>query len=268
MKKTLKILKENQLLTIRKRMDQAHAGLDTQQHLKILFGDIKIGKSNFLDLYTKCIKESRLTVDSQGKFYNRPMKALSLIRYLEYAQSSYKHGPWVECGVYFGFSSLLACYTLKEFDKKFTGKGFYMVDSFEGISKHSTKDMIPDIVPEEGGFKMVYAKDRFEAPFEEVKKNMSGFPNIEMVKGWIPDAFEKLPDMQWSFVNIDVDMYEPTYASMEYFYPRLLPGGVMICDDYITAMFPGARKAWDKFCTEHEIPFAILDSGQSVFIKN
>jgi hypothetical protein len=47
-------------------------------------------------------------------------------------------------------------------------------------------------------------------------------------------------------VHIDVDLYQPYVDSIEFFYPRLLDGGVMVFDDYGSAGFMGARKAVDE----------------------
>jgi hypothetical protein len=68
-------------------------------------------------------------------------------------------------------------------------------------------------------------------------------------------------------VHLDVDLYEPTLACLEYFYSRLAAGGVIICDDYGAPLFPGARRAWDEFCARHDVPFIVLDTGQSVILK-
>ena len=68
-------------------------------------------------------------------------------------------------------------------------------------------------------------------------------------------------------MHIDVDLYEPTRGCLEYFYPRLVEGGVMICDDYGAPLYPGAHKAWDEYCGQNDIAYVVLDTGQSVLIK-
>ena len=56
-------------------------------------------------------------------------------------------------------------------------------------------------------------------------------------------------------------------ACLDYFYPRLSAGGVILCDDYGAPLFPGAARAWDAFCEENDVPFVVLDTGQSVILK-
>lgn len=116
--------------------------------------------------------------------------------------------------------------------------------------------------------KPAFAEGDAAAPVEHVKALLQTFPGLGIHKGWIPDVFKKLPSMRWSFVHIDVDLYEPTLACLEFFFPQLAPGGIIICDDYGTPLFPGAGKAWRSYCRERQIPFAVLDTGQAVITKS
>jgi hypothetical protein len=102
--------------------------------------------------------------------------------------------------------------------------------------------------------------------FERVQALFRPFPRVHLQRGFIPQVLSQLPDSRWAFVHIDVDLYEATLAALEYFYPRLVKGGVIICDDYGSRLFPGARKAWESYCDAHSIPFISLETGQSVII--
>ncbi len=55
-----------------------------------------------------------------------------------------------------------------------------------------------------------------------------------------------LPERRFSFVHLDVDLYESTLAGLEYFYPRLIPGGVILSHDY--SILAGVKKAFEDFC--------------------
>jgi len=67
---------------------------------------------------------------------------------------------------------------------------------------------------------------RHRSFLKRTKRTLSEFPDIQYNVGWIPKVFENIPERKYRFVHIDVDLYEPTYASVEYFYPRLVSGGV------------------------------------------
>ena len=94
------------------------------------------------------------------------------------------------------------------------------------------------------------------------------FPGVRFHRGFIPQVLSQLPDTRWAFAHIDVDLHEPTLASLEYFYPRMVKGGVIVCDDYGSKLFPGARKAWESYCGENAIAFVTLETGQSVLLNS
>jgi hypothetical protein len=84
-------------------------------------------------------------------------------------------------------------------------------------------------------------------------------------RGWIPERFPDVADERFSFVHVDVDLYEPHRDAIEFFWPRLTQGGVMVFDDYGSAYCPGARRAVDEAFT----PTDIVESptGQCFVIK-
>jgi len=150
-------------------------------------------------------------------------------------------GFTVDCGVLRGLSTHILCSILKQHDPNFSGHGVIAIDSFEGLSANR---------PEDGMDKRTYHKKKlkFTMPIETFSKNMADFPNITTIKGWIPEVLSTLPDNKYRFIHIDVDMYEPTLGCLKYFWPRLIPGGIIVCDDYSSYNFKGARLAIDKFC--------------------
>ena len=86
-------------------------------------------------------------------------------------------------------------------------------------------------------------------------KVLKKFNFVKTYKGWIPKRFNEVQHLSFSLVHIDVDLYEPTLASLEFFYPRLSKGGVIICDDYNVSAYPGSKKAWDEFFNDKDYEF-------------
>ena len=72
---------------------------------------------------------------------------------------------------------------------------------------------------------------------------MPGRPRKKPNLRRIPEVESK----KFAFVHVDVDLYQPTLDSLKFFYPRLLPGGVIVVDDYGYSVFPGAKRAVDEF---------------------
>ena len=169
---------------------------------------------------------------------------LRLVRYVE--------GDTAECGVYRGASSALIC---SENQQSSFRKIHCVFDSFEGLSE-----------PRAGDGDHWHFGD-LTCSLDEVKENLSGFSRVEYYKGWIPDRFEDVESRKFSFVHIDVDLYQPTRDSFEFFYERMSLGGVIVCDDYGFGTCPGATKAIDEFLEFRNEKMLTLSSGGGFMIK-
>jgi predicted O-methyltransferase YrrM len=67
-------------------------------------------------------------------------------------------------------------------------------------------------------------------------------------------------------VHIDVDLYNPTKDSLEFFCPRLRPGGIIVCDDYGFSSCPGATAACNEFLADKpEKMIGLSDGGGFLF---
>jgi hypothetical protein len=97
--------------------------------------------------------------------------------------------------------------------------------------------------------------------------NLKEFDFVKFYKGWIPARFEDVKDLQFAFVHIDVDLYQPTLDSVQFFYYRMNKGAVMICDDYGFVTCPGARQAMDDFFMNKPEKLVMLTTGQAFVIK-
>ena len=152
---------------------------------------------------------------------------------------------FAECGVYAGMTMF--------FTSEFCDKTFIGIDSWEGVS-------------EPGEFDTEYFKTvKLKSEFAWAKNNLSRYSNVLLKKGWIPEVFDEVEESKYSFVHIDVDLYEPTKKSIEYFWPKLVSGGVLICDDYGSYKTTGARKAVDDYFEKHNI--LELPTGQAIIWK-
>lgn len=144
---------------------------------------------------------------------------------------------------------------------------FHIFDSFEGLSEFTPKDESLVITFD----KQDSVRRNFAYDFEKVKQNLSQYDFITYYKGWVPSRFNEVEKEEFSFVHIDVDLYEPTYDCMKFFYPRLKSKGIMVFDDYGATTFLGAQKAVDDYLSllkKDEFFFLNLPSTQAFLIKN
>ena len=76
-------------------------------------------------------------------------------------------------------------------------------------------------------------------------------PRAELVKGDIsqtaPAYVEAHKDLRISLLHLDLDLYDPTLAALQAFYPRVVKGGMVIIDDFGLDDWPGAAKAMETY---------------------
>lgn len=173
-------------------------------------------------------------------------------------------GLVAECGCFRGLSSYILCSFLKSADGQFNGAGYRIFDSFAGLSEPQAEDIIEGDDADAKRLRKMTQPGAFAATLETVKDNLGEFPGIEYFPGWIPDAFPDEPDVQYRFVHVDVDIYQPTRDCFEYFYPRLVPGGIIVTDDYA---WPGARKAIEEFCSRSGAELKTTPHAQAYIVR-
>jgi hypothetical protein len=100
-----------------------------------------------------------------------------------------------------------------------------------------------------------------------VTQTLSKFPFVHLYKGWIPERFPEVTDNQFSFVSIDVDLFQPTLDSLEFFFPRLIKGGIIYFDDYGGKTFVGAKAAVDQYLDGKSVELFVRMPYASAFLK-
>ena len=159
-------------------------------------------------------------------------------------------GAMAEVGCFQGVSTKMICEAKDD-------KELHVFDTFEGLPKSSEHD---------GN---VHDERQYACSLESVSKYLEGYENVHFYKGLFSDSAnesaEKLDGKKFCFAHFDVDLYESTRACLEYFYPRMIPGGVMLSHDY--SILAGVRKAVDEFLEDKpECPIQ-QPSTQCMIIK-
>ena len=235
------------LVIKKKRKNSDFELINKNEWIPFLIGNEKI------DIYKNSIqKTGQLKTDNfskQLRFYN----LLQLTEHI-FKNKELKEHNFAECGCWHGYSSLALSTILKKNNFK---NNFYIFDSFEeGLSdvKLQDKNLLKDMTLKEE----LKQKNYFKSSEIHVKNILRPFNFIKIFNGWIPERFKEVSDKKFSFVHIDVDMYQPTLDSIKFFFPRLEKNGIIICDDYNISAFPGAKKAWDEYFEDKEDQFKLF----------
>jgi O-methyltransferase len=181
-----------------------------------------------------------------------PEKLNALVYAVRYVVRHQIPGDVVECGVWRGGSMLAIAKTLIENGD--TGRELHLYDTFEGMSEPTEHDKRHDGKP---AADMLAASDKSSgvwayASFEDVRATMaeSAYPaeRIHYYKGKVEDTIPGDIPEQISILRLDTDWYESTRHELEHLWPRLVPGGVLLLDDY--GWWDGAKRAVDEWLEE------------------
>jgi O-methyltransferase len=158
-------------------------------------------------------------------------------------------GDTAECGVHIGTSSWFICDHFRGSDRT-----HHAFDSFEGLSEPSALD---------GSF---WRAGDLRSTEDHARAALSPF-DARLYPGWFPDRFDQVADRTFAFVHVDVDLYEPTRHAIEFFYPRMAPGGVILLDDHGLITCPGATRAVEEYMADRPEPIVLLTTGQAMILK-
>ena len=160
-------------------------------------------------------------------------------------------GDLAEVGVYQGGSAKLICEVKKE-------KKLYLFDTFTGLPEVSDDDT-------HFGQKHWYDNEFSNTSVESIKKLLNRYHNVDIVKGIFPESGKEIADRKFCFVHLDVDLYKSTIDSLRFFFPKMVPGGIILIHDYHS---DGIQKAFSEFKTENQIHVIELTGSQAMIIKN
>lgn len=145
-------------------------------------------------------------------------------------------GDAAEIGVWRGEGALLIASLLPE-------ATVHLFDTFAGFptAMKSEKDKR-------------WARDVWQdTSIDTVKQTLAEVENYSIHTGVFPESAGGL-DLSLKFVHVDVDLYLSTIEALHWSWQHLIPGGVIICDDYACPSCPGAFHAVQEFSKSTGVP--------------
>ena len=125
-----------------------------------------------------------------------------------------RDGDFVECGCYRGTSARIICDAI-EFNK--ADKDFFLYDVFEYPEGGAPFSKMPGMGP---------------TLFDEVKERFADVPRARVIKGLVPDSLVGTAPERIAFLHIDMNNVTPEIAALDLLFERVVPGGLIILDDY------------------------------------
>lgn len=165
-------------------------------------------------------------------------------------------GCTAEAGVYRGDFA-------KYINELFPDKELYLFDTYEGFPQiDSEYDKINNF---SSG-----TQDWSETNVDLVLNKMPYKDKCIVRKGFFPDTAKDIDiNQKFCFVSLDMDLYQPVYAGLKFFYPRMATGGYIFIHDCRNIGYMGARQALLDFCKENGIGYTLLTDewGSAVIAK-
>jgi len=154
-------------------------------------------------------------------------------------------GDLAEVGVYRGQSARIICEAKGD-------KTLHLFDTFQGL-------------PMPGSIDTKFKQGEHACSLRAVKEFLADQHNVRYYPGLFPETAAAVADGCFSFVHLDVDLYESTREALAFFYPRMTPGAIILSHDYVTS--DGVRKAFDDFFAQKVEPVLELTGNQCLVVK-
>jgi O-methyltransferase len=158
-------------------------------------------------------------------------------------------GAVVECGVWRGGMMAALAETLREGSRR----EFVLFDSFQGLPPAGDLDgdaarawQADPTAPDH--------HDNCRASVHEARASME-MAGVEgrFVEGWFDDtvpAYARDERPEIALLRLDADWYDSTLVCLRHLFPLVVPGGVVILDDYGVGVFDGCTRAVHDFLSE------------------
>jgi O-methyltransferase len=154
-------------------------------------------------------------------------------------------GAIAEVGVFRGGTARVIC----------EAKGdriLHLFDTFEGL-------------PTPGGIDAGFERGQYACGLEAVQSYLSQYPGVHFHPGFFPATGEAVRDVRFSFVHLDVDLYESTLEALRFFYPRMARGAMLISHDFVEVV--AVRRAFDEYFGPTAQPVLELSGNQCLVVK-
>jgi O-methyltransferase len=189
-------------------------------------------------------KYKAFTMVRPGMFFENLLLAKAALR-----QPALGQGAVIECGTWKGGMAA----ALVEIGGKH--RNYHFFDSFEGLPPAKAIDGSSALRYQADQDSPLYL-DNCRASIEEfwTAIQLTGCPRerIDLRPGFFEDTFEHFDPPAIAVLRLDADWYESTISCLRKFWNHILPGGLVLIDDYYT--WDGCARAVHAFLASIEAP--------------
>ncbi len=159
-------------------------------------------------------------------------------------------GDFVECGVNRGGTSR-AVMDFVNFGS-LADRRFFLLDTYRGSEQAAA----------------VNQNDYAEC-YEDVVKTFSLFPNVSIIRGRVPDTLLRVDSQKVCYLCIDMNHADPEIAALRFFWDKLVPGAIVLLDDYAySESYRAQKEAFDALGRELGFSVLTMPTGQGMIVRS
>jgi hypothetical protein len=167
-------------------------------------------------------------------------------------------GDFVECGVWKGF---LSSAIMDYLDWNSLSKKFFLFDTWCGIDESQVTDA------EKRRLCLDHHRSNYVPNFAQAKANFQEYHNVIITKGSVPATLRQVDIPRVAYLSIDMNNVTPELAAAEFFWDRIVPGGVVLLDDYGFVTYEEQKKGFNAFAKTKGVEILALPTGQGLMVK-
>jgi hypothetical protein len=135
-----------------------------------------------------------------------------------------------------------------------TDRLFWLLDTFDGVpsEQFAASDIHRHVYPD---------------TYDEVRRLFAGYQNVRIVRGAVPSTLSAVTSDRIAFLSVDMNAAYPELKAAEAFWDRLVPGAVMLLDDYGFDGHRSQKESFDQFAAGRNRQVLALPTGQGLILK-
>jgi len=102
---------------------------------------------------------------------------------------------------------------------------------------------------------------------DEVRWRFETYPNVLVTPGYIPDVLDELDIDKIAFLHIDLNNVEGEIATLDRLFELVVPGGIILFDDYGASGFTAQKLAEDAWLERRGYTVLELPTSQGLVVK-
>ncbi len=161
------------------------------------------------------------------------------------------NGAMAEAGVFQGGSARLICHAKGD-------TPLHLFDVFETLQTGNAAEPSGDAATVRDHFRTTHGRR------SAVEALLAPYPAVHIHTGVFPGTADAVVGERFAFVHLDLDLPGATRAALDFFHPRLVPGGILIGDDYADRE---VRDVFETFFADRPDTVIELPWGQVMVVR-